>query len=143
MATTQSTSLLGLPRELRLHIYDHVLEEDTDYTPLNGMKGGWDRDHGGFNTEAIRNQGALLRLSWLSLLRTCRTIATEIRGLIRDTVDGDSARTTYVMATDIGLENTKMSEVKWCRVPCAPRDARAMMVHLGVHVDMQFGGDGG
>ena len=141
MAISIRASLLGLPRELRLQIYDFILSDSTSFTPLNGMTGGHGKN--GFYTSAMRNPDARLRLPWLGLLLTCGEIADEIQGLFRQSVDADSARTTYVMATDIGSGRGRMGAVTWRHIPCAPSDARVLVVECGCDGSPQLGGDGG
>ncbi|KAK4891727.1 hypothetical protein LTR27_009735 [Elasticomyces elasticus] len=142
MATFPPASFLGIPRELRLQIYEKLQEKDLEYKVLDKWSGGFDTR--GFFATPIRNAEARLVCPWLSLLLSCRAIAAEMQSLIRNQAQGDDKHSTYVMETDIGgQESQDMGNVIWQRMPCAPTSAKVLLVHCYTDTRNNFWGDGG
>ena len=136
MATEQA-SLLGIPPELRLHIYDYVLEMDLDCQVLTRM------DHKPRTSVPIRSPDTHLRLPWLSLMRSCKDIGAEISFHMQAALSDTSVTTrrhTYVLELDV--QHT-VQNVTWRRISCAPQDARVLVAHCHVDAEWQCYGDGG
>ncbi|TKA65424.1 hypothetical protein B0A55_09381 [Friedmanniomyces simplex] len=134
--------LLGIPRELRLQIYESLLDEDVNYNVLKRWTGGHGPD--GFYATPIRNREAHLTLPWLSLMLSCRATASEMRSFMRDHIGGDAKHITYVMAADLGNGHSDLREITWQRLPCAPSDVEVLVVECGAEADgFVCWGDGG
>ena len=142
MATVPRASLLGIPPELRLQIYDSLFDEDVDYNVIKRWTGSF--QEGSFSTSPMRNPEARLMLPWLSAMLSCRTIAHEMQSLMRDHKEGDSKYTTYVMAAELGNGGDDVRDVTWRRLPCAPSDAEVLIIECGAESDdFEPWGDGG
>ncbi|KAK1067176.1 hypothetical protein LTR33_011410 [Friedmanniomyces endolithicus] len=142
MTTVPRASLLGIPTELRLQIYDSLMDEDVNYAVIKRWTGGHGRD--GFFTTATRNPEASLNLPWLSAMLSCPTIAYEMRSLMRNRKEGDSKYTTYVMSAELGNGGGDVRDVTWQRLPCAPSDAEVLIIECGAESDdFEPWGDGG
>jgi len=142
MTTVPRASLLGIPTELRLQIYDSLMDEDVNYAVIKRWTGGHGRD--GFFTTATRNPEARLNLPWLSAMLSCPTIAYEMRSLMRNRKEGDSKYTTYVMSAELGNGGGDVRDVTWQRLPCAPSDAEVLIIECGAESDdFEPWGDGG
>ncbi|KAK0338254.1 hypothetical protein LTR02_005968 [Friedmanniomyces endolithicus] len=142
MATVPRASLLGIPPELRLQIYDSLFDEDVDYNVIKRWTGSF--QEGSFSTSPMRNPEARLTLPWLSAMLSCRTIAHEMQSLMRDHKEGDSKYTTYVMAAELGNGGDDVRDVTWRRLPCAPSDAEVLIIECGAESDdFEPWGDGG
>ncbi|KAK5703659.1 hypothetical protein LTR17_021935 [Elasticomyces elasticus] len=141
MATAPPASFLGIPRELRLQIYEALQEQDIGYKVLDKWRGG--HDARGFYATPIRDPEARLVIPWLSLLLSCRSVATEMQSMMRNPVQGDDKHSTYVMETDLGRQSSDMGNVIWQRIPCAPTSAKVLLVHCYTDTSKSFWGDGG
>lgn len=134
-------SLLGLPRELRLQIYDHVLDQDLEYTPIERFRGGFALPEG-FYTIAHYDEDSKLSLPWLNLLSTCKTIVAELCShMDSESVNARTRRHTYVMSLE--PKKRSLGRLEWNRILCPPSEARELIVNLGSLDSVQFWGDGG
>ncbi|KAK5706119.1 hypothetical protein LTR97_001105 [Elasticomyces elasticus] len=144
MATSPPASFLGIPRELRLQIYEELQEQNLECKVLKKWRGG--HDSRGFYATPIRDPEARLIIPWLSLLLSCRAIAAEMQSWIRNQAQaqGDDKHSTYIMETDLGgQESQDMGNVIWQRIPCAPTSAKVLLVHCYTDTRNSFWGDGG
>lgn len=125
-----SSSLLGLPQELRDIIYGYV----TTLNPQEGIEepDSVDTSHLGAKYDMLHAlRPTHLNLSWLNLISTCKTINTELQCL----VDGRTRCTsplhhTYILATS--LTQGKLTSLSWERIPCAPQAARALLLRMNL-----------
>lgn len=160
MAANRS-SLLGVPTELRLQIYDYLLDPEIAYTALTGFH----KESTSFNARPIFVNGydASLHLPWIRLLQTCRTISDELRAHIRKRttvcskaneiavpnstkeVHGHEYTSggTYVLAVRSNDGPNDIGEVTWRRVSCSPAQVRRLVVNIAFDVRMAWWGDGG
>ncbi|KAK5739158.1 hypothetical protein LTR17_005459 [Elasticomyces elasticus] len=140
MATFPAASFLGIPRELRLQIYAELQEQDLEYKVLDRWS-----ERSAYDPYSVpfRNEESRLLIPWLSLLFSCRAVAAEMRSLIRDQAQRDDKHVTYVMDADLGPDGDDMGHVIWQRIPCAPIDAKALVVNCYVDPRKWFAGDGG
>lgn len=153
-------SLLGLPRELRLHIYSYVRETDIGFRVLDRFHDGHNRDRG-FQTTPIRSNEPFY-LPWLALMLTCRTIASEISLSLLPPISTRAYADYHGLVDDVASEQRtcridleltgsgQVGEVKWRTLPCAPIETRFLHARLhfrGDAVDsdseFSFWGDGG
>jgi hypothetical protein len=129
-------SLLGLPTELRLKIYDLLLNADIDYRFIRDIYHIFD-SHG--------TQAALLpdevskdfqsMLPWLNLSRCCRQIYYELRP---DANKCQSSSTqcdrTYELDLDVfrGHGPLALRTATWRHIPCAPSQVTTMIINVNV-----------
>ncbi|GIZ47010.1 hypothetical protein CKM354_001011200 [Cercospora kikuchii] len=135
MSTAQQANLLGIPTELRLAIYDAILDADVDCDILDKWDEGF--EDRGFWSRPSRNEQTRLDLTWCNLLLTCRTIHTELESHMSKTRTG-----TYV--AEIERNSHSITTFRWRRLDCAPRDVKSMIVEFKTEdPDCGFWGDGG
>ncbi|KAF8187035.1 hypothetical protein K438DRAFT_1973214 [Mycena galopus ATCC 62051] len=131
--SSQSTPsfLLDLPAELRLQIYDAVLD-----LPLDCKVASWARKPSKQPAPAVP---AHLSIPWLSLMLVCKEIASELEHHVHT-----SGNTTYELEVD-NLQNRRSiaDEVTWRRVPCPPSSVRTLQATLTFTSITKFWGDGG
>lgn len=127
MATIKEASFLGIPRELRMKIYDYVFDFNIEYTPPCGY---------GFRADAR------LQLSWLNLMLTCATTAGEIRSIM-DTAafSVGQANTSYEL--DLQCSKFTLTSTKWTKIPCTPSRVQDVIVHFNAVFLYRFWCDGG
>jgi len=141
MDIPKHASLLGLPRELRLQIYKHILPEDICYTI----------DTNEIRTIAASKPRPLLHRSqhyvvpWILLLLVCKAIGEEVRSFIETTSslahDQEINSRTYTMYLD--LQKRRAGPLIWRQVPCAPKDARVLVATCVGDNHFHVWGDGG
>lgn len=158
-------TLLGLPTELRLKIYDDVLSFDRGrlaiYHPAfpSGhewrfkYEGLWTPEDGD-STRIIRHDASLPRISWLSLLSTCSTIREELQGHMRspaachttppsrstgeDDANGGSADATHTYELRITASRKELAGTVLLSRPCVPKDCKALTAHITLPGDVEF-----
>lgn len=152
-AITSRETLLGIPSELRLHIYDFVLDENAS---------GWTfcyKDSRGLTTQIRRHpeDAAAPCFPWLSLLLTCSRISRELKEhMMLASADADAAWTNAITNTtvptlgrrgtyEMSIEADYRSLVRmtWSSISCPPSECRALTVHMTLPQDVSFWGDGG
>ncbi|KAK5131648.1 hypothetical protein LTR08_000775 [Meristemomyces frigidus] len=145
MEDVPQASLLGLPRELRFHIYDALLHSDLNYTVLQGFDDVWSREE----VRALRSDQRLC-LPWANLTLTCRTIAAELRShTTRPSITADSdtrGQRTYVLELDMSAERRHLGAVTWHSLPCAPSEVDTLVVNCTfgeLQASIAFWGAGG
>lgn len=115
------TSLLGLPRELRLQIYELVLEFALDYDTSDF----WRRHLGG---STVSN----LSLPVANLAMSCSSIAYEVRALICSL----PAKERFAIATlSVGPDGQGPMYLQ--RVPCPVVDLKVFNIEADVEVPMK------
>jgi hypothetical protein len=134
-------SLLGLPAELRLQIYEEVIHEEVNYNPIARF---WEVDDiREIYFVRVRNPEARLHLSWIQLLRCCHTTAEEVRGMVEGLTGRESnhhtgeivkdAARTWVMTLGMPKSNRADRNVTWQRIPCAPSEVRHLEMHCQIN----------
>lgn len=114
-------SLLGLPRELRLQIYEYVLEFALDYNTSDF----WRRHLGGPTLSSFRLPIAKLAMS-------CSSIAYEVRALICSLPDKDR----FAIATlSVGPDGQGPMYLR--RAPCPVADLKVFNIEVDVEVPME------
>ena len=165
MADTEPRpTLLGIPPELRLQIYDYVRHSDPEYAPIKSYNRYSVREQSQHSFEAMAERSnQCLRLLWLDLMLACRTLAAELRVFISRvdkpaaTVDAASNAIadanmapedrTYVI--DLELYGN-IRRLTWRHLLCPPTDVQILRVRCSfVGADRPhdfieiFWGDGG
>ncbi|KAK5110780.1 hypothetical protein LTR85_000725 [Meristemomyces frigidus] len=101
MASSTPANFLGLPTELGLHIYEHVIRLSIEYDVLRGYNKERFAPYGHYG-HTLRNDKASLQLPWLDLQRTCWIIHDELRGFMHTPnglrLGGDGGPTAIVPA---------------------------------------------
>jgi hypothetical protein len=118
-------SLLGLPTELRLKIYEHLILADIDCKI----------DSNGTQATLIPHSEYELSASvaWLNLPLTCKAIADELRSLVENSSPLKSTpNRTYVMELNVyKVDGRKpIRTATWRRIPCAPTQAQAIIMKV-------------
>lgn len=139
MATPNRPSLLGLPLDLRLHIYDHVCLVDINLDAGEHIDLFHAHVEGGTHARGHH-------LPWLELTLTCRTIGDEIRrhvgsfGLLAD----EDKRRTCELDLVCAKSGSRLSRATWRRLPCTPLQARRLMANIEKSEHpIRLWGDGG
>ncbi|KAF8135984.1 hypothetical protein K438DRAFT_1786611 [Mycena galopus ATCC 62051] len=134
-----SSLFLDLPTELRLQIYDAVVDLPLDckVDRLKPCKQPTETAPPPDNTISPTKQ--CLCIPWLGLLLVCKTISNELQHHVRT-----SGNTTYKLEVDnprtyYSISNT----VTWRRIPCPPSSVRTLEAKLALTSDTRFWGDGG
>jgi hypothetical protein len=132
-SNVREASLLGLPTELRLKIYDLILQADVDCLVVDDIHHS--SDSNGTQARLIPNSKAIFSSSipWLNLLSTCHKIETELRSHVENASGKNTGNRTYVL--ELKVCNAYSSPVasrtvKWRRIPCPPNDARRLIIHV-------------
>jgi hypothetical protein len=133
---TPRATLLGLPTELRLQIFELLIHEELEYNPIECFR------EQGF--APVRNTEAHLRLSWVQLLRSCKTTAEEVQDLLkapdrRPRSACDAGETTSQHETNtwlltealpLGLGYVPARDVTWRSISCSPSDVKHLVLEL-------------
>ncbi|KAF2208635.1 hypothetical protein CERZMDRAFT_101087 [Cercospora zeae-maydis SCOH1-5] len=120
LATSQEASLLSIPPELRLHIYDAILDADIDYPILESWRSVESR-HQGFSSEPKRHEQTKLDVIWCNLLLACKTIHVELNSHMGKTRTG-----AYI--AEIERCRHALGAFRWRKLGCAPRHIENMLV---------------
>ncbi|KAK4554694.1 hypothetical protein LTR86_008196 [Recurvomyces mirabilis] len=118
-----SPTLLGIPRELRLEIFDHLRHQDYNHTLVNFSQQSWSEDNG--KAQPPTN----LSISWNSLLRTCRMLHAEvINHVTTESTNLQSGHHTAELELVCGTR--RLHRVILRRLPCPPSQIREVRVHM-------------
>ncbi len=131
----RQASLLGLPTELRLKIYEYAIEIDVDCTIVSDIY----HSTGSSGTQAIllpgRDFDPYRHIPLLTLPSTCRTITADLRSSLTRTVSG-TCRPDRTYELDVDVENRPgqkaLRSVTWRRLPCAPDQAEALVMNVKI-----------
>lgn len=133
-ARNERATLLGLPTELRLRVYDYCIHTELVCVAVKDIK----HTTGSNGTQAvlIPNQGLRLRrhIAWLNLELTCRFVATEIRSYMNETsfLNNKNNR-TYELDLDVYCNYAPLKSVRpvvWRSLPCAPDKADIVIINV-------------
>lgn len=132
--TTKRASLLGLPQELRLQIYDYVFSDALACPPSKQFRSKYISLKGEQHyhcTCGHDHSKDYFEVPWLNLLVTCSTIATEIQAAMQED--------TFVKAFDsralianlyVASNGTELDSFIWRQILCAPHEAEELVVHV-------------
>lgn len=111
---TPKASLLGLPRELRLQIFEMVLKFDVNH----GIEDSID-------TYLLRSITPRLDLPVQSLAMSCKSMADEVRAVVRSLPSSErfAIATTFVSECSYGAPYIR-------RAPCRIVDLRALKIEV-------------
>ncbi|KAF2171810.1 hypothetical protein M409DRAFT_18043 [Zasmidium cellare ATCC 36951] len=136
-------SLLGLPAELRLEIYSYVCTTDLRHTILNE----WRHTHSsqyGFKSVPDLIKDEKLIIPWLSLIRTCKALAVELRAVMKEpSFLAGEQNTTYVLDLEATRGGMALGAATWRQLPCAPGQARYLEAYYNASCGLNTWGDGG
>ena len=128
-----AASFLGLPTELRLRIYDFVIQLDVDYKIIKDVRHS--SDSSGTQATLIPEQSTDFRsaIPWLNLPLICRHVSSELQSYVTEfpTPDNEGNR-TYVMDFEVdhppGRKATR--SMTWRRLSCAPHQVRNITINV-------------
>ncbi|KAJ6487989.1 hypothetical protein C8R45DRAFT_995103 [Mycena sanguinolenta] len=128
-----SSFMLDLPSELRLQIYDAVVD-----LPLHCEVAR--RQRKAFTTAEPRSAvRTSLSMPWLSLVLVCKTIANELQHHVQT-----SGNTAYQLEIDnLESQYSIAQTVTWRQIPCPPSSARTLQADLIFDLKTRFWGAGG
>ncbi|KAK4545883.1 hypothetical protein LTR36_002447 [Oleoguttula mirabilis] len=129
MALAAPASLLGLPKELRLHVYEHVLSLDIRYE----VRKRHDKNLWGHYSYPLPNYDATLRLPWLHLLRTCKTIHDEIHDFMHRPSSPKASADRYTYEAELEPSQrwwAVLERLTWHKMPCPPARARRVVATI-------------
>lgn len=125
-------SLLGLPCELRLLIYEYVATLDAAYI-IQDLEAGI-RMEARARLSLVRRRSTAT-VPWLDILLTCKTIAAEFGDLLkyqeRATGEGD-IENTYVIDLYLVSALPRFSRILWTRLPCPPSEAMILDINIKI-----------
>lgn len=132
---TPSASLLGLPIELRLTIYDLIINSDVNYRFVEDIYHIFDSH--GTQATLVPTPPADLHtvIPWLSLASSCRQISSELRSHIEDCKSRDTQRNR---AYEVDLEifrpprQRDIRMATWRQIPCAPAQVTSIIMNVKV-----------
>ena len=134
-----SASLLGLPSELRLKIYDLVCQQQLDVRPSNGFK--LERHYpphpnglqGSYvKVIHVRTRHACFAIPWLDLTLSCKALSQEIKEHMESLsyLNIDASRTLEMDLKPASQgECVSLVDVVWRKLPCPAQDVRRLIVH--------------
>ncbi|KAJ6487945.1 hypothetical protein C8R45DRAFT_262011 [Mycena sanguinolenta] len=127
MCLQAPSPLLGLPTELRLQIYEAVVDLPVDCQVARRNR----------NKPPVQAAPAL-PIPWLSLMLVCKTITEELRHLHTSTyeLELDNLDKRY-------RRRRIADEVTWRRISCPPSRVRTLQANLVLHIGTKFWGCGG
>ncbi|KAJ7266978.1 hypothetical protein B0H12DRAFT_1230088 [Mycena haematopus] len=134
MASQSPSLMLDLPSELRLQIYDAVVDLPLDCKVVRRKKPKT------FETAQTNiTKSTCLSIPWLSLVLACKTIANELQHHVYT-----SGNVTYELEVD-NLQSPRSiaHEVTWRRIPCLPSSVRTLQADLVFDWKTRFWGSGG
>ena len=132
--SVKRASLLGLPRELRLAIYDHVSSTPLDCLPsrrfinrISSSKSTLIRR--GTNNRAESRK--FFHIPYLNLLTTCRTMAGEMRAVMQqESFTTKFEKGTYVLDIWVSKTNHHLRKLVWRTVLCAPEEVQILRANI-------------
>ncbi|USW51943.1 hypothetical protein Slin15195_G052620 [Septoria linicola] len=140
---TAQASLHGLPRELRLQIYQHVFALNLDCTILEAWKDEHTLAHG-FRSVPELNPDARLVVPWVNLMLTCKDFAIELRSYMDEKAFLESEQnTTWSLDLEAKRGGMTLGYTTWRRIPCHPKDLRVLEASYNTKRGFQAWGDGG
>ena len=123
-------SLLGLPPEIRLQIYDYVLALDCHHLPSRHF-----RKH--FTHKASPPRHRLLHphphpeIPWLHLLSTSRLLRRELGALLGSAaLCADASLHTYRLHLRPSPCGARLAAATWTQLPCPPEHAHHLVLDL-------------
>lgn len=142
---SDQASLLGLPAELRLRIYQYVCHLEINCTILNNIEHYMSR---GIKARLILNQEANLgsNIPWINLSSTCRTIAAELKSyMLEASFLNDQMNRIYSL--DFEVYNAQSQEAIrkaiWRQIPCPPQHAQILVMNISTSSGFGPWTDGG
>lgn len=136
-------SLLGLPRELRLQIYQHVFETDIHHTVLKQWRHTFSSEKG-FISVPDFNKNEKFTMPWLNLMLTCKATALEIRAAMQEpSFLGNERNRTYVLDLEATRGGMSLGAATWRQLPCAPAQVQVLEASYNASCGLQTWGDGG
>ena len=126
-------SFLGLPVELRLRIYQCVVEIDVDHVVLPKITTREGRRHG-YRAHFDPNEYTALitQLPWINLKKTCKIIEAELASFMsaKSFLDNRSNR-EYVLDLDLYSDDRfEFVSATWRKVPCPPNHAQCITINV-------------
>ncbi|CAK4030206.1 Hypothetical predicted protein [Lecanosticta acicola] len=138
----REASLLGLPRELRLQIYEEVFALDLEHAILDQWTDTHSAEKGFVSVPDLTSE--TLCIPWLCLKLTCRTIAFEIRARMRqNSFLEDAEKRTYTLDLEATRRGVALGTTTWRRLPCAPQQTEYLHAFYNASRGFQAWGDGG
>lgn len=127
-------SILGLPTELRLRIYDYCIHMDPICVAVKDIQ----HTTGSNGTQAILvpNPGLKLQrhIPWLNLQLTCRFISSELKSYTSDTAFlKNKNNRTYVLDLDVYCNDRPIKSNRlaiWRSLPCPPHKADHLVINV-------------
>lgn len=142
IATAQA-SLPGLPRELRLQIYQHVFALDLDCTILEAWKDEHTQAHG-FRSVPELNPNARLVVPWVNLMLTCKDFAIELQSCMSEKAFLKSEqKRTWSLDLEAKRGGMTLGHTTWRHIPCHPKQLRVLEASYNTKRGFQAWGDGG
>lgn len=128
-STNERASLLGIPRELRLQMYNELFTTDIKSKKVERWteKFVYEKEETDYGFRAVPSLGERLQIPWVNLLLTCRVIADELHAIMNEAsfLEQDENR-TYVL----DLEPTNGLGGTWSRIPCPPSQAKFLLANF-------------
>lgn len=134
-----SATLLGLPSELRLSIYDHVFQQQLNVRPIDGFR--LERHYppsphglqGSFvRVTDVSTQQENFVIPWLNLTLSCKAVAQEIQQHL-ESPSFLHLDINYTFELDLtpatGVETNSLIVAAWRRIPCPPQGMRKLVIH--------------
>jgi hypothetical protein len=149
MIDIKQASLLGLPRELRLKILEYLIEADVNSRVPRS-------DIGDYEAPSNRRWRQLLpqtqpaehypslHVPWIPISQTCKVTLHEVRSLVNNTATQNCDQ-VYDLAIDFGTSKEPGDPLRiiWTKIPCAPQDAKVLLVTITADPHFSLFGDGG
>ncbi|KAM3416708.1 hypothetical protein BST61_g8299 [Cercospora zeina] len=141
--TIERASLLGLPRELRLEIYQHIFALDLRCTILNGWRDTHTQEHG-FRSVPEVNSDAEFIVPWLSMMLTCKVLASEMQSVMKEKAFLHNAETTtWSLDLEAKRGGMALGNTTWQCIPCPPNRVSILQASYNTKRGFQSWGDGG
>ena len=131
---SEETTLLGLPTELRLRIYDFCIHLDPLCVVLKDIQ--HTTSSNGTRAVLLPNPGLKLHrhVPWLNLRLTCRFIAAELESYISDAAFlKQRSNRTYELDLDVYCNDRPIKSnrlVIWRSLPCPPEKAQFLVINV-------------
>ena len=119
-----SATFLGIPPELRLHVYAYAVLLDVDFQ---------ERPSQYYTDDVSRAEPYCqdIQIPWLSLLRTCKLVAGEVKSFM----SGLEYRTRDIYRTweiDVSMIRRQQRKITRLRLPCNHRDVDAAIITIAL-----------